>query len=98
MCSLPNSAKGSSPLRSARPYFAPGIKISFFSFSLKPYVSPTYIYRNTTETAVMPPKIKNVPCGDHAIKVSVVKLSTVCQKYKVNTQAARAESEQVSAA
>jgi len=46
----------------------------------------------------MPPKIKNVPCGDHAIKVSVVKLSIVCQKYKVNTQAARAESEQVSAA
>ena len=42
--------------------------------------------------------MKNVPDDDHAIKLSVVKLSTVYQKYRVKTHIERAVSVQVSAA
>ena len=52
----------------------------------------------TTETHVMPPNMKNVPAGLHYISESVVKLSTTCQKYRANTHADNAASEQVSAA
>ena len=46
----------------------------------------------------MLPKMKNVPSGDHAINVSVVKLSKVYQKYRVKTHIDSAVSVQVSAA
>ena len=42
--------------------------------------------------------MKKVPYGDQFINDSVVKLSTVYQKYKVKTHADRAASEHVSAA
>jgi hypothetical protein len=59
------------------------MKISFFSLSLRPLVSPTKKYTKTAEIPVMIPNNEKVPGSDQAMRGEKVKVLKIPQRLSI---------------